>query len=133
MTLFRRFRARLVEEDQDPAATFLLLQIAEQPALRVSDLAARSGLDTSTVSRHIRNLEEARLVTRSGDPDDRRASRLSMTRRGRAQLRRAIDLRIAIVGDAVAAWPARDKQALTALLTRLAADLGGPSAETESR
>jgi len=54
-------------------------------------------------------------------------------RRGRAQLRRAIDLRIAIVGDAVAAWPAQDKQALTALLTRLAADLGGPSTETKSR
>ncbi|WP_275126955.1 MarR family winged helix-turn-helix transcriptional regulator [Streptomyces sp. UNOC14_S4] len=73
--------------EQLPMAQVELLQVlAERSPARVSDLAARRHLAASTVSGLIGQMTTAGLVARTTDPDDRRASAVTLTDRGRAQL-----------------------------------------------
>jgi DNA-binding MarR family transcriptional regulator len=53
---------------------------------RSSDLAARAGLDPSTVSRAVAGLVTQGLVTREADPHDGRATLLVVTPAGHAAL-----------------------------------------------
>ncbi|RLV10482.1 MarR family transcriptional regulator [Streptomyces griseocarneus] len=73
--------------EQLPMAQVELLQVlAERSPARVSDLAARRHLAASTVSGLIGQMMTAGLVARTTDPDDRRASAVTLTDGGRAQL-----------------------------------------------
>jgi DNA-binding MarR family transcriptional regulator len=62
----------------------------ETPSQR--QLAEHSGLDPIYVSKLIRALERAGLVTRTADPDDSRAVRLALTPHGEAVARQAIEV-----------------------------------------
>ena len=83
----RRLKARLPQGHIDPAMMFVLHQIQANGSLRVSELAGCMGLDASTASRHVRNLEDGGYLARTGDPGDRRASRVRLTPRGGAPSR----------------------------------------------
>lgn len=107
-------------EREDPATVFLLRHIRASTPLRVSDLACTSRLDVSTVSRHVKQLDDAGLLTRTEDPDDRRVSRLHITDQGRALLEEAMGARAEALAEGMAGWSARDRATLTTLLTRLA-------------
>ena len=50
--------------------------------MRVTDLAGCANLDTSTVSRHVAQLQRTGLIERTPDPDDRRAQRVELTAAG---------------------------------------------------
>ncbi len=84
----------------DRAAYALLSELGCRAGGRVSALASALGLDVSTVSRELRGLEEAGLVARERDPDDRRAVRLLLTSAGAAALRAARARRHALIGRA---------------------------------
>jgi len=107
----------------DVAPAFVLYRVSEQEPVRVSDLAGACGLDASTVSRHAKHLEDQGLVARSGDPQDRRASRLELTDAGRAYIAEHMALRARLLGDALADWPAADRTHFLRLTQRLAASL----------
>jgi len=64
----------------------ILQRLNDEPALRVNDLAIRHRLANNTVSTLIQQLVVAGLVTRSEDPDDRRAVRLRLTDAGHDML-----------------------------------------------
>ena len=93
LTVARRLRSRLPEGRFDPAMMFVLHHVQVGGSLRVSGLAEALGLDTSTASRHVRQLELGGYLARTGDPEDRRASRVRLTRRGRGALERAMRAR----------------------------------------
>jgi DNA-binding MarR family transcriptional regulator len=99
----------------------------------VSELAEAMGLDTSTASRHVRQLEDGGYLTRTGDPDDRRASRVRLTRRGRVVLDQAMRARAVRLDRAIADWSAEDRAALTHLTTRLADSLDRLADNPETR
>jgi DNA-binding MarR family transcriptional regulator len=101
--------------------------------LRVSALAEAMGLDISTASRHVRQLEVGGHLARAGDPDDRRAFQVRLTRRGRAALDQAMRARGTLVDRATADWPTDDRAALTTLMTRLADSLDRLAADPETR
>jgi DNA-binding MarR family transcriptional regulator len=105
------------------ARAFLLGHVDRLAPVRATDLADHTALDLSTISRHLRGLEDAGLLTRSPDPDDRRASLLSVTDEGRAFVEDAVRARTALLAAATAGWPAADVSTLSELLTRLAHDL----------
>ncbi len=105
------------------AAVGVLCCAAERDRPRLSDLAAETRLDLSTVSRHIRTLERDGYVARADDPADRRACRLEVTPQGRAALARMRERRVADIAHAVADWSPRDRRTLADLLDRLADDL----------
>ena len=70
-----------------PMAQIELLQtLAERPPMRVGDLAAELRLAPNTVSGLVGQLIESGLVSRAGDPTDRRVARLSVTAQGHDQL-----------------------------------------------
>lgn len=61
----------------------ILQRLRDEPGLRVNDLAARHRLASTTVSVLVQQLVVSGLITRTPDPDDRRAVRLALTPAGR--------------------------------------------------
>jgi DNA-binding MarR family transcriptional regulator len=121
-SVIRRLKGRTID-GPDPAALHVVHMVHEHGPLRLTALAACAALDASTISRHVRNLEETGHLTRTGDPDDRRASRIEVTDSGRALLRDALAARGRFLDEAVAGWPPEERAALATLLSRLAEDL----------
>ena len=112
-----------VDEPVDKAGLAVLHETRRLGTVRPSDLAAEMRLDLSTISRHLRSLEQQGMVQRSADPDDARAQRISITSHGGDVITRVLDHRAAAIRDAIAHWPERDRGALRGLLRRLADDL----------
>ena len=117
-----QFKRRSGDPDTG-ARAFLLGHVDRLAPVRATEIADCTALDLSTVSRHLRGLEDAGLLVRSPDPDDRRASLLSVTDEGRAFVADAVRARTALLAAATADWPAADVAALSVLMTRLAHDL----------
>ena len=110
-------------DPENGARAFLLAHVDRLAPVRATDLTDATALDLSTISRHLRGLEDAGLLTRSPDPDDRRASLLSVTDEGRAFVEDAVRARTAMLATATSGWPPADVSTLSELLTRLAHDL----------
>lgn len=106
-----------------PPRAWLLHKLALAPGIRVADLADGCGLDASTASRHVRTLEDAGLLARVGDPEDRRAARLSLTPAGQNALDAALRVRADLISRATAHWSEPDRRRLAELLGRLSDDL----------
>ena len=107
----------------DVAALHTLSRIGSSGPLRATYLAERSGLDVSTVSRRIAELEDAGLVTRTRDPDDRRARILQITPKGRRVLATFRKARSRVLDDALADWPPEEIRSLAVTLSRFTAAL----------
>jgi DNA-binding MarR family transcriptional regulator len=133
LAVARRLKARLPQGHIDPALIFVLHQVQTNGSLRVSELAGCMGLDASTASRHVRNLEDGGYLARTGDPGDRRASRVRLTPKGRGALARAMRARAAVIDRAITDWPDEDRAALTTLMTRLADSLDRLQTDPETR
>jgi DNA-binding MarR family transcriptional regulator len=71
-----------------PATGAALATIERHGPLSPSELAEREGVKRPTAARILGHLEKAALVTRVRDPEDGRASILSITPEGRAILRK---------------------------------------------
>lgn len=80
-------RSEFAWERLPMAQVELLQRLAEEPGLRVKDLAVRHRLATNTVSNLVQQMVEAGLVERRPDPGDRRAVSLALTPSGRENLR----------------------------------------------
>ena len=119
----RRMRQRLPGEELEFSLIALMKALAHRGALRLTDLAGVLDLDASTVSRHVRTLEERGLVTRTTDPDDGRATRLALTDEGRERLEAGASRRRALIAELLEDWSPEDRETLRRLLTRLADDV----------
>jgi DNA-binding MarR family transcriptional regulator len=62
----------------------LLLHLAEHDAQRPTELAALMGVEPPTITRMIQRMENAGLVERRADPQDRRAALICLTEQGRS-------------------------------------------------
>ncbi|MEV0285457.1 MULTISPECIES: MarR family transcriptional regulator [unclassified Kribbella] len=132
--LFRRSRsaslrlARRVHPDMDAAGYALISQIELGSAgggagVRASDVAQALGLDKSTVSRGITQLETLGLIERVGDPDDGRARLLRLTTVGADRFEAMRSQRQTEFRAILDRWNPTDLAALGRLLTRLNDDL----------
>ncbi|MFB8277622.1 MarR family winged helix-turn-helix transcriptional regulator [Nocardia colli] len=102
----------------DPATYPVLSALDRFGPRSAAALTAEIGLDRSVTSRHASRLERAELVRRSPDPDDARATLLTLTEKGQ----RAVDVmreRLARRFDQhLAGWPEDEARAFAAALTR---------------
>ena len=131
--LFRRSRsaslrlARRVHPDMDAAGYALISQIelgsAGGSGVRASDVAQALGLDKSTVSRGITQLENLGLIERVGDPDDGRARLLRLTTVGADRFDAMRAQRQTEFRALLNRWNPTDLADLGRLLTRLNDDL----------
>jgi DNA-binding MarR family transcriptional regulator len=80
--LQERFRAAGWGEVR-PSYGSILVPLFEEDGLRMGELAHRSRLSKQTMTTMVRLLERDGLVRREPDPDDRRASRVLLTRKAR--------------------------------------------------
>ena len=101
----------------------LLLPLERDGAQRCSALAAQAGIDVSVASRQIAVLERAGHVERRPDPQDGRASLLSLTPAGAEAMAATRALRSDWALGALAGWYEEDARTLNDLLDRLVADL----------
>jgi DNA-binding MarR family transcriptional regulator len=79
----RYFAAEMKRMDLSPVAFPLLMRLRHHDDVSQEDLVEDFLVDKGTIARTLATLEDAGLVTREVDPDDRRVKRVSVTERGR--------------------------------------------------
>ena len=94
--------------------------VSERGEVRVSELAQFLGVDTSTMSRHVKTLEGGGLVVRADDPVDGRAARVGLTPAGVEVLRLLREARNRYFTELLAGWSDGERAVLAPLLVRLA-------------
>jgi DNA-binding MarR family transcriptional regulator len=119
----RRLRQRLPGDDLDFSSLILLKTVAHLGPLRVSAIAAELDLDASTVSRHVRSLEDRGLLERSTDPADGRASQVVISAHGAAGIEASATRRRELIGSLLADWNDADRESLRRLLHQLSLSL----------
>ena len=117
MTIARIMRQRRTGDQLEPATYWVLKHLAPG-SMRITALATSTQLDTSTVSRHITQLEQSGLVERSKDPDDGRAQRIGLTEEGRTQLEGSTARRRELLTQSLDGWDPDDLAHLERLLGR---------------
>jgi DNA-binding MarR family transcriptional regulator len=88
-------------------------------ALSPSALIRATLVTSATMTHRIDRLEQAGLVSRGPDPDDRRGVRVALTTAGRAHVDAALADLVAAEESLLAGLPAADQANLAALLRRL--------------
>ncbi|NED98510.1 MarR family transcriptional regulator [Phytoactinopolyspora alkaliphila] len=129
--LWRRLRwmsvtlARKVDDGLEAPAYGLLGAVHDAGSgVRGGDLAERFGLDKSTVSRQIAQLESLGLVERVTDPDDKRARLIHITDAGRDMVFRLRVARGEWLRTALQPWAESDVERLVALVGKLNESVG---------
>jgi DNA-binding MarR family transcriptional regulator len=127
MMMQAKNRHRSIEQTSEHGRVSVLFMLARLGPMRASALAKECMLDLSTVSRHLRTLEDEGHVVKSGDPDDKRASQVGLTERGHDFVQQFWQARVASVHTALAdsAWSADEVRALAKLLGKFVRDTEG--------
>ena len=93
IALWDRVDARLRESHDLPLAFFEPLHVisrAPEGRMRVGDLAGGLRITVGGTSKLVDRIEQAGLIAREPDPDDRRASRVALTTAGKRKLNAAL-------------------------------------------
>ena len=106
------------------AAFTMLTEIQAVPGTRACDLADLFGLDKSTVSRQINDLQAAGLITREGERPGRRGYALVLTAEGQRQLQQEAQRAQERLAEVLAAWKERDITAFAGMIERFLTDAG---------
>ena len=118
MALGRRMRQRMPEDTLDFSVVPILKVLSTCGPMRLSSLADSLELDASTVSRHVKQLEDRGYLGRTSDPDDGRASRIEVTDAGRTALHDHVWRRKALITAVLESWSPADREELRSILDR---------------
>ena len=105
------------------AQLWALAQVAENPGIKVGELARALAVHQSTASNLIRDLEAPALLTRRRGSEDQRMVRLYATSKGAAVLKRAPRPLIGVLQQALSNLPPGHLDALHRNLGRLTASM----------
>lgn len=96
-----------------------LVELGYQGPLRLNDLAQLMGTSAPTASRAVDALETLGLVTRTADPEDRRALRIELSRAGQVMRDDRIHKATTAFGPALEALSSAERRTLLDFLTRM--------------
>jgi DNA-binding MarR family transcriptional regulator len=119
MALGRRLRQKQPGDAVDFSAFPILKLLGHQGPMRVSTLAQVIGLDASTISRHVKQLEDRGLLERTEDPDDRRASQVTVSEQGSSCLAAGFAARRGVISHALDQLSADERETLRDLVARV--------------
>jgi DNA-binding MarR family transcriptional regulator len=114
----------------------LLSTIEDRGAARISDLAELDHCSQPTMTTQVRRLEDAGLVARTADPDDRRAVLIRITPAGSRTLQRVRADRAAVIDPILARLDPADRETLAAavdVLCRMLKDAASPGRHPSER
>jgi DNA-binding MarR family transcriptional regulator len=118
-------RASDVHADLQPASYVILNWLAHHGPARGSALAEAFHIDKGAISRQVQHLVDLGLVARTADPEDGRATLVSLTPRAEELLRRADAERRQQWEGRLADWSVTDLQSFAAQLRRFNSDIEG--------
>lgn len=114
-----RYKHQVTGDRIDRMALMVLGTLTHCGPSRLTTIAERTGLDPSTVSRQVADLEKAGLLAREPDPEDRRAMLLKATTEGQQLLDRLSHGRRKRVERLLSDWPPDDIVTFGRLLAQL--------------
>ena len=126
------FAEALAELDLTVPAWRVLAVLLHDGRVRVGELAERTSIEFSTLSRLIDALQRRGLVARKPAKDDARAVHVSLTARGRAIAQRLLPAAVALEGRMIAGMSAAEVRNLRRLLDRLYENMRGEEAAQRS-
>ena len=111
--------------DRPGAAILHTLTVCEKEKTdcNIQHLAHALGIEAPSVSRKVQELEQAGLLTRKHNDQDRRTVILHLTRKGRAVFARIHQAKRENLAELLQNWRAADRQKLITLLHCLATDM----------
>lgn len=122
--LGRAFDAALAETGGSLSTWLVVLSLKQARWRTQQELARAVGIQSPTLTRHLDNLEQAGLVARSRDPDDRRIMRIELTGEGDEAFNRMRQAAAAFDERLRAGFSDGELEVLRQLLTRLEANAG---------
>lgn len=113
-------RSDIPWESLPMAQVEILQRLADEPDLRVRDLAERHRLAPNTISTLIQHMVTAGLVTRETDPEDRRAVTVALTPDGASALDRWSAANARRLDLALQMLPERDRRRIAGAIPAFA-------------
>ncbi len=117
-TLEGMSRRSQIHRELDRSSYLLARTLASDGPASINGLAARLGLDATTVTRQVATMERSGLVSRHAHPSDGRVSVIELAPPGRRRMDEVRAAREARIGELVADWPVPDRTAFADLLER---------------
>lgn len=68
----------------------ILYQISQTANMCQQDIQQKLGIDAASITRHLKKLEEEKLITRIKDQENKRFLRIALTQDGQTQLKKLI-------------------------------------------
>lgn len=125
--LLRRAR-RVDAESRLPAPQLSALSVVVYAGpITLGALAAAEQVRPPTMTRLVGMMEDAGLVSRESDPDDRRVTRVAATAKGRRVLEDGRDRRIAVIAESLVGLPPGDLEAIARALDAIEKVAGTPN------
>ncbi len=118
-------RARAVHPDLQPASYLMFGYLLDNGPLRASALCTAFDIDKGAISRQVQHLVDLGLVDRAPDPDDGRATLISVTDDGASRFTDVVDHRRKWFDDRLGEWSADELLAFATMLSRYNEALGG--------
>lgn len=123
--LGRAFSAALGEAGGSQPVWLILLALKQQRRRTQQEVARAVGIGGPTLTRHLDGLEDAGLVVRSRDSEDRRAVRVELTEQGDAAFLRLREAAVAFDARLRTGLAQEELDRLRELLGRLRSNVAG--------
>lgn len=106
-----------------PAYLWVLLSLWREDGLKVTDIAHRAGLDTSTMTGLLDRMERDGLVARTADINDRRTLRIYLTDEGGRIQHPVIDETLRVIDECFGGIPKADLEVTKATLAKVLSEV----------